>query len=202
MVFRDSVADARYVAGFLNTPLGLALRESLNSGTTIPKLAKKTLQGGSLYLPSREIQVRTVESSATVSTIMSNLKELERDLWEHPRQIDSNIGAVSKYARRDNLTEWIDYLPFSLASILWTYHSVERSPKEAYEHLLHFFEALAEFMATVLLSAFASRPAKRSKQSDPDCRRHWLSQAYRLNEPHLGRGRCFLNILGSEEGRY
>jgi hypothetical protein len=157
MVLRDSFADARYVAGFLNTPLGLAIRESLNSGTTIPKLAKKTLERGSLYLPSREIQIRTVESSAAVSTIISNLKELERELWEHPGQIDSNIGAVSKYVQSDSLTEWIDYLPFPLASILWTYHSVERSPKEAYEHLLHFFEALAEFMATVLLSAFTSR---------------------------------------------
>ncbi len=58
--------------------------------------------------------------------------------------------------KSENLfTDWINTLPFPLASILWLYHVRNReSDKERYEILLHFFEALSEFYATVLLSGF------------------------------------------------
>ena len=48
----------------------------------------------------------------------------------------------------------LDSLPFPLASILWLYNALGEDYKRKYETLLHFFEALAEFMATLLLSGF------------------------------------------------
>jgi serine/threonine protein kinase len=52
----------------------------------------------------------------------------------------------------EGLVPWADTLPFPLASILWHY---EGEPDEGakVDYLLKFFEALAEFVATVLLSA-------------------------------------------------
>jgi hypothetical protein len=52
---------------------------------------------------------------------------------------------------------WADTLPFPLASILWGYHA-ELDPRSKIDHLLKFFEALAEFTATVQLSAYRSDP--------------------------------------------
>jgi hypothetical protein len=57
----------------------------------------------------------------------------------------------------EGLVPWADTLPFPLASILWHY---EAEPDEAskVDYLLKFFEALAQFAATVLLSACMSDP--------------------------------------------
>ncbi len=48
---------------------------------------------------------------------------------------------------------WLDSLPFPLAIILWNYHASGFDDEKQYRHLLHFFEALTEYMATILLSA-------------------------------------------------
>ncbi|GEM_PF-6264056 len=55
----------------------------------------------------------------------------------------------------EGVVPWADTLPFPLASILWHY---EAEPDEGIkvDYLLKFFEALAQFAATVLLSACIS----------------------------------------------
>lgn len=52
----------------------------------------------------------------------------------------------------EGVVPWAEALPFPLASILWHY---EAEPDEAakVDYLLKFFEGLAQFTATVLLSA-------------------------------------------------
>jgi hypothetical protein len=54
----------------------------------------------------------------------------------------------------EGLVPWADTLPFPLASILWHY---EGEPEEAVkvDYLVKFFEALAQFAATMLLSGCA-----------------------------------------------
>jgi N-6 DNA methylase len=157
LVFREEICDARYVAGFLNTPLGRALRSSWRQGATIPKISKASLQKAELYLPSREVQLRTIESATTLNNANAHIRELEHGLWSRPQEVERIRTAIRLLERKENLPEWLDHLPFPLASILWTYHASRLDPKARYEHLLHFFEALAEFMAIVFLSAFTSR---------------------------------------------
>lgn len=55
----------------------------------------------------------------------------------------------------EGLTPWADTLPFPLASILWHYDG-EPDPALKIGYLLKFFEALAQFVATVQLSACVS----------------------------------------------
>ncbi len=55
----------------------------------------------------------------------------------------------------EGVLPWAETLPFPLASILWHYHG-EPDPSAKVHHLLTFFEALAQFTATVQLSAFMS----------------------------------------------
>lgn len=57
--------------------------------------------------------------------------------------------------RVEGLFPWAEGLPFPLASILWHY-DVEQDRRSRVDHLLNFFEALAEFRAIVLLSGFRS----------------------------------------------
>ena len=52
----------------------------------------------------------------------------------------------------EGLVPWADTLPFPLASILWHYVG-EPDQGAKLDYLLKFFEALAQFVATVLLSA-------------------------------------------------
>jgi hypothetical protein len=55
----------------------------------------------------------------------------------------------------EGLLPWAETLPFPLASILWQYEG-ELNERIKVDHLLKFFEALAQFAATVLLSACTS----------------------------------------------
>jgi hypothetical protein len=54
-----------------------------------------------------------------------------------------------------DLVPWAETLPFPLASILRHYHA-EINPQVKGEHLLNFFEALAQFAVTVEVSAYKS----------------------------------------------
>jgi Protein kinase domain len=53
--------------------------------------------------------------------------------------------------RLEGLFPWAEGLPFPLASILWHYDA-EPDPRPKVDHLLNFFEALAQFRTTFLLS--------------------------------------------------
>ena len=63
IVVTPDAADASYLAGLFNTPLGLAIRESALSGTTIPKLTKGSIQALNVFLPDSEIQSTSVIAS-------------------------------------------------------------------------------------------------------------------------------------------
>jgi hypothetical protein len=58
------------------------------------------------------------------------------------------------------LDHWFETLPFPLASILRAWQATPSQDfKTKYGHLLHFFEAAAEFVSVILLSAFNSNEA-------------------------------------------
>jgi|HubBroStandDraft_6_1064221.scaffolds.fasta_scaffold00797_3 hypothetical protein len=158
IVLREGLADARYVAGFFGTPLGLLVRKSLERGSTIPKVSKSSLDDAILYLPTRDIQTKTVAAASSLEGMATQIRELQTQLWSKPAELNETLSRIESFVRKESLSEWLDHLPFPLASILWTYHASGSDPKLRYEHLLHFFEGLAEFVATVLLSGFSSQP--------------------------------------------
>lgn len=68
-------------------------------------------------------------------------------------------GGIKQHAS-ERLDQWFETLPFPLASILRAWQATPSQDfKTKYEHLLHFFEASAEFIGVILLSAFASNEA-------------------------------------------
>lgn len=68
-----------------------------------------------------------------------------------PAERPASAEAVLEQLKRANDANWIETLPFPLASILWLYLG-EAEPHAKIEHLLKFFEALAQFDAAILLS--------------------------------------------------
>ena len=161
--------DARFLAGFLNTPLGHAVRESARSGVIIPKITKTTLKAMELPLPDPDTLLRVLEADTRISNLTSELNEIRDRLWLRPHELSQVVKVLDRVNHEEGFERWLEALPFPLASILWAYH-VSPDDRRRYEHLDHFFEALAEFIAVVLLSAFYSDPelfaTERTKLSE------------------------------------
>jgi hypothetical protein len=85
---------------------------------------------------------QTIREPTPVANLQNVLGEWRVEMWSKPSQVE----------RDGTFVDWLETLPFPLASILWRYETTRR-PKDQLEVLTKFFEALAEFLSTVLLSA-------------------------------------------------
>lgn len=159
--------DAEYIAGLFNSPFGKILREQGLSGSIIPKLAKKTIGNMTVFLPPIAHQKVLVDADRKTRTIENDVRSIRDQLWSEPRKINTFLPKLERLTREESFKEWLDGLPFPLASILWTYNAAGKDEKLRYEHLLHFFEATAAFMATIQLSA-VKRDEKLRQSLLPD----------------------------------
>lgn len=155
LILNPYLANAEYVASFFNTPLGLAIRRQAASGTVIFTISKKRLEKMQIYLPDLKIQLEIIEAISKIRNLTNELYELNQRLWLEPKKIveirDDLMIITRDEHREERFIDWVNTLPFPLASILWMYHTSADDHKK-YEHLLHFFETLSEFMATIMLS--------------------------------------------------
>jgi len=157
IVLDPSKASAAFVAGFLNSQLGRQIRARMMSGGIISKANTETALAAKAYLPSLDKQVAVMGVDSQIREMTAALLVHERELWAHPIAAEKVAKALKHVGERDELRMWLSTLPFPLASILWTYRAA-RDPTKQKEHLLHFFEALAEFVVAVHLSALTSNP--------------------------------------------
>jgi len=160
-------ATSVYAANYFNTPLGQMLRESLCIGL-IPKISKSRLLTAALYLPDLATQVEVVRIHSLITDSSTQLRILQRQLWNAPATATEIEHAVRSLDPDADFVTWIESLPFPLASILWVFHA-ETAVRRMVDSLFDFFEALAEFTVMVMLSAFASDPAFYDEHSA-----HWL----------------------------
>lgn len=58
---------------------------------------------------------------------------------------------------KEGFESWLETLPFPLASILWRYQAASNAEHRV-DHLFHAFEASAQFLGTLMASAFHSTP--------------------------------------------
>ena len=155
LVLDPAKVDARFAAAFFSTELGLLIRESGLRGATIPKLNKASIAELPVYLPPMAAQLRVLEADARVTTLAAEAQALREQLWARPREVSRIEGRLGKLVRREQATDWIEDLPFPLATVAWKWHAAGDDARGRCDTLLHFFEAYAEFTATVLLSAFS-----------------------------------------------
>jgi type I restriction modification DNA specificity protein len=207
--------DARFVAHFLNSELGRAIREANKSGTTIPKLNTSALRELPVFVPDLATQKKILDVAAklaaeqnTVLGLQNDLDAMHRELWSSPDQCDAIASRVQVFSGRlaqgaaphaaATLDQWFETLPFPLASILRAWQATPSQDfKSRYEHLLHFFEAAAEFLSVIYLSAFASQPevfaTHRGRLAEA-----WKKQKLSLQRSSFGTWKVVVEYLGKQ----
>jgi hypothetical protein len=155
IVVDQDKAIAEYLSHFFNTTIGHKIRESLKVGSIIPRISKSQLCQTTIYIPDRNLQEEVLQVDASIAELSTQLETFNRQLWEQPRKTKEILKSVNSLNREESFENWLDSLPFPLASILWLYHT-EDKPKNKLEHLLNFFEALSQFNTVLLLSAYAT----------------------------------------------
>ena len=153
LVLKPELVIAEFLAGFLNSELGLQARRLLQSGNMIPKISISTvLKGIGIPLPELSVQSQVMEADVFTSDLKTNVENVRKQLWKRPSNVQRIRKTIENINKNETFEEWLKTLPFPLASILWNYQTFKHDPKEQFELLLKFFEALAEFHATILLS--------------------------------------------------
>lgn len=176
VVIDPQQSGARFVACFLNSEMGRSIREANKSGLTISKLNTLDITELTIFVPNLETQGRILETAAklaaeqnTVLALQNELAALHRDLWVSSQNLQEVDARVREFSARlsigvkphaaSTFDQWFESLPFPLASILRAWQATDSDDYRAkYEHLLHFFEAAAEFLSLIYLSAFSSQP--------------------------------------------
>ena len=172
------IALADYVARFYDTQLGKKIRESVNAGSSTPQISKKLLLESDIYLPDIDTQIELVRVDSSITELTTRAQSYKVKLWNSPlelSQIQNEIEDMDDGKSEEKFEQWIETLPYPLASILWcsiTNPQFERKVK----YLLHFFEAFSEFNMVLLLSGLSSdrkffqSEVKRCFKDDPKFR--------------------------------
>lgn len=158
LIVDRTVVDPEYLSNWLNTDAGHAFREMASTGTTIPAISLEGLKGMELPLPSVTVQKQLADAQRSIAQLRTELNEAEQALWSGRRPISEVVSLLPSTDHAKRFGDWIETLPFPLASVLRQYHASDLSEKDKYDRLLHFFEALAEFVATIHLSAYTPDP--------------------------------------------
>jgi hypothetical protein len=135
-------------------------------------------------------------TAAQVDVLQAELHELHDKLWEQPRSHEDVATALGKVNHEDRFDAWLETMPFPLASILWRYHT-QIDPKERVDTLFHFFEAYAQFWATVLLSINLRDPREDGQMR---VRAMLESQKQKLDVAGFGTWTTIVEFL-AKEGR-
>ena len=204
----SKVADARYLVHWFNqSQVGQATLASVRRGGVVGRLDLTALLKVNLYLPSLDEQRDFLRGIEHLNQVRAEALELESALWSCTEKADVVVQKILTINQEDRYEDWIETLPFPLASILWRHRAGEGSTREQYEVLLHFFEATAAFVATIHLSAFMADDALWSDAA------HGLREtltkqnlsleratfgAWKLTVEYLS-GRC-RKLLADEEG--
>jgi hypothetical protein len=138
-----------------------------------------------------------VEEANLLSSLQNELNEMNRSLWNDFRKIPEIESKIEDFSKRmssevapqamKSLSEWTESLPFPLSSILRAWQaSGSDDYKTRQEHLLHFFEASAEFLSVIYLSAFSLRPDIYASQHKERLLSAWKSGNVRLEKATFG----------------
>lgn len=148
-------ADPRFIVHWFNSSqIGSATLASVSRGSTLSRIDPSSLLEATLYLPPVCDQMQAIEAAAHLTRIRADADELETALWDGTGDVAAIANGIFTINQEDRFEDWFETLPFPLASILWRHHAGGGSARGRYGVLLHFFEAMAAFLATVHLSAF------------------------------------------------
>jgi len=145
-------ANPRFLARLLNSPFGRQIRQSIASGATIQRTRAADLMELSLPIPPLVIQEQIVRLGGDIGLLQATLLEMQQTLdndWTVIADTTEKVDQLkSQLDIERRIAEWWRELPYPLATVYRRYQ-VSRDPKERLETLLHFFEIVAVFLATL-----------------------------------------------------
>ena len=144
-----------YFAQILNQEVGYQLRMNASIGYAQQLLDKDLFFSSEFPLPSLPEQIEIIELSRKLNDAAITLKTLHIQLWKRPSKHADILSEYKKKFKESLPDEWIEVLPYPLASILRLYYA-KSEPSKKFECLLLFYEALSEFLSNLLLSSFNS----------------------------------------------
>jgi Type I restriction-modification system methyltransferase subunit len=157
VILNDGRALAPYVAEFLNSDRGKRLRQQFTTGVLLPRITRPAFDELSVVVPSVAKQAEAIEINTRLTDAISSFDELRTRLWRGdlaPSEVSARLPEVREQA----FSEFIETLPYPIATILWRYNTAQHVA-ERIDHLLNFFEALAALYCTLLLSIAERDPA-------------------------------------------
>ena len=143
--------SVQYLLEILNSSLGRKCLESVTTAAVSPILSRHDLQQLRLPIEPLQGQEQQLAVDAELEKLSSDIKLLRNSLWKAPNQRGEIVKELEKLLANPNSVEWMEILPFPLASILWGYHSDGEVMRKK-EYLFFFFEALTEFLCVIILS--------------------------------------------------
>lgn len=151
----ETKVDVHYLKDWLLSDLGqTALRAAGGSRIGFrPRISPLVLENLVCYLPPLDDQYQALEAVRALARIRAEAQELEDQCWMGLSG-DDLLERTKTLNHVDRYEDWIESLPYPLASILRRHLASGDDPRVRFAVLLHFFEALAQFLATVHLSAY------------------------------------------------
>ena len=168
-------ANPRFIAQLLNSPYGKQLRTSVAMGATIQRTRAPELLALTLPLPDLATQNQLARVKGDIRLLRATLSDLEetldRDrttLADETEKVDE-LKAVFDIERR--IADWWRELPYPLAAIYRRY-KVSVGPRDRLDTLLHFFEMVAIYLATI-----GTSHVKALRQDWEEVKAKWLRPA-------------------------
>ena len=158
IVLKDDLVLPEYLAHLLNTPLGKKIRKSLDIGMNHLNIQKEIIYKTEVFIPDWNQQIEIISVNSLIMEIITRADTYKKKLWKLPKnvaKIKKEIEALDDGESEKKFEQWIETLPYPLASILWasiTNSNYDRKVK----YLLHFFEAFSEFNFTLMLSGLSA----------------------------------------------
>lgn len=181
-VVDERSANADFVVEFLNSDLGMKLR-ALWAGPTKTIRPSLNLLEQPLYLPPMEVQEEAGALLGVANTALNKVVAAKELLRREPRRYKKVRETLLRMTREEQLDEWLNTIPFPLASVLWSAHVASTDEAKA-RTLVHFFEAAVQLHAVILMTAFsrgiASSPEAASLSS------HLKDRGKSLQRPDFG----------------
>lgn len=189
----DSIVDPRFLAAWLNTDRGVASRQraidTASSGKHFKALRSDTRPlmrwADELIIPVPPLaeQQTLLRADEQLELFSVSLSASRAAIWDQPDTADEVVNHIAG-AFDESIDGWLDQLPYPMASAIWTAETAI-SPAEKQRALIHAWEAIVTFHATVLLAASRSDPGS-SAETEAGIRATLEKQRLGLNRASFG----------------
>ncbi len=159
-------ALAAFVAEWMNQPLGQLGRRSWSSGATVQRIKLDDVGKLLIYCPEPAAQQEMLATYGGLRLIARDIQQRVARLWTGELSAADAANLVERLSHPGSdapedavatLEQWIEALPYPLATIAYRYTAVNDTADKI-ARLQHLFEAFAEFLVAVLLSGIRRHP--------------------------------------------